>query len=159
MFGLRGRLSFADVSGSNTPTAAALASPAGYLPNEILGHKTSWIAALSGRIGYAVQPQSLAYAVGGVGWVRNRYSDEVGTLAFSGTATATRSGWLIGAGLEHQLHRNWSVFGEYNFIALGGDSVTLNYNQLTTNGTRAYRYRHEQNLQTIMLGLNYRFGG
>jgi outer membrane immunogenic protein len=129
---------------------------------ERLGTKTRWFATLTGRIGYAVIPQALVYFKGGVAWIRNRYSDAdpiVLPNGYSGHADATRSGWTIGGGAEYSLQRNWSVFVEYDYIDIGSQNTTLTYTICQIPPCGPYTYRQKNSLQTILLGVNYRFGG
>ncbi len=153
VFGARGMLDWTNVKGSHRPVGP------GFTANETLEFKTQWFGTLSGRIGYAVQPQWLAYLTGGAAWVRNSYTDADPTFAtpYVGQANATRNGWVIGGGLEYKFQRNWSLFAEYNYIELGGRDVTLFYN--TNAVVNPFTYHFKQNLQTILVGLNYRFGG
>ena len=50
---------------------------------------------------------------------------------------------------------SWSVFLEYDFLGFGTRSVTFAPTGPTT-GPFAYDIR--QNVQTVLVGLNYRFG-
>jgi outer membrane immunogenic protein len=66
------------------------------------------------------------------------------------TVTDTKAGWTIGGGLEVLLNRNWSLKGEYLFVAVNDAlactaAVCLVVNQADI---RAHIAR---------LGLNYRF--
>jgi outer membrane immunogenic protein len=101
-------------------------------------------------------PQTLLYFKGGAAWARNDFSDADPAAAppFSGQASATRSGWTIGAGVEYALQRNWSLFAEYNYLDFGRQNVALTYNSINP-----YTYSERNSLQTILLGLNFRFGG
>jgi len=155
VFGVRGMFDGADVQSSIVPSAAAQAT-GGYASTERLGSDTSWFGTVVGRLGYVVQPQWMAYAVGGVAWVHNKYTDIDPTSfgPFSGQATVTRTGWLLGVGLEYRLQRNWSLFGEYNYIGLASENVSLNY---VGNAVSPYTYNSKQNFQTLLFGANYRF--
>jgi outer membrane immunogenic protein len=71
-----------------------------------------------------------------------------------GNASATFTGWTLGGGLEYAFQRNWSAFIEYNYMDLGSQDITLSYNTGST-----YRVNYKHDLQTVLFGLNYRFGG
>lgn len=131
---------------------------------ETMTFKTDWFATLTGRIGYAVLPQALLYFKGGAAWAHTNYSDTDPSGAvyppFSGQARSTPSGWTIGGGAEYAFTRNWSVFVEYNYVDLGSRDVALTYNCGGGCGfANPYTYKETQNLQMVLVGLNYRFGG
>jgi outer membrane immunogenic protein len=155
--GIQGMFDGARVNGSHVyPSPPAV-------PNEILGFSTRWFGTLTGRIGYAVTPQALLYFKGGSAWVRTNYTDDCtigncgGVGQFLGSANTTRSGWTIGGGGEYSFNLNWSLFVEYNYIDFGTKNVALLYNNPIFGAPPTYTYRETQNLQTVLVGLNYRF--
>jgi len=106
----------------------------------------------------------LLYVKGGVAWVHTNYSDvdPSGTvfLPYTGGASATRTGWTIGGGGEYRLNQNWSLFAEYNYIGLGSKTLGFTYSCGAACGfSDPYLYSEKQNLQTVLVGLNYRLGG
>jgi len=154
--GIQGMFDGAGVNGSHLYLASS--------PTETLGTKTPWFGTLTGRIGYAFMPQTLLYFKGGAAWARNDFSDvdpaPATPPAFSGQASATRSGWLIGGGAEYAFQRNWSFFVEYNYIDFGSQSTALTYNCGAGCGfPNPFTYNERNSLQTVLLGLNLRFGG
>ena len=134
--------------------------PAGGVTNTT---KISWFTTLTGRLGYTVEPRTLLYAKGGVAWVRSKFRecceptvlipDEIGFLG-DGYANVTRTGWTIGAGVEHMFQPRWSVFAEYNFIGLGNDSITFTP---IPPAVLPFRYKIDQDMHMIVTGINYRF--
>jgi outer membrane immunogenic protein len=121
---------------------------------ETLGTSTPWFGTLTGRIGYAVVPQALLYAKGGMAWVHNRYTDvDTSATGFAGSLDATQLGWTVGGGVEYSFLPNWSLFAEYAYYDFGNFNATLNY-----GGGPPYTYNEKQTMQTIMLGVNLRFG-
>jgi outer membrane immunogenic protein len=114
--------------------------------------KVSSLATLTGRIGYLAQPETLLYIKGGAAWVRDTFTEDA-TLCNGcpGVAKVTRSGWDVGGGLEYLLQRNWSIFVEYNYMDFGRRIETLVF----TNGATE-TYQIKQNVQTVLVGLNYR---
>ncbi|MGO9358115.1 MAG: outer membrane protein [Xanthobacteraceae bacterium] len=130
---------------------------------ETLTSKTGWFATLTGRIGYTVLPQGLLYFKGGAAWVNTRYSDVDPTpvlyTPFSGQASATRAGWTVGGGGEYAFLPNWSVFAEYDYTGLGTRGTAFTYNCGAGCGfSNPYYFSEKQSLQTVLVGLNYRFG-
>ncbi len=165
VFGVQGMFDGSGVKGSLRPNGAGLPTnspnnPVGFTANEILEFKTEWLATLTGRIGYLVQPQALVYVKGGAAWAHNSFSDGDLNLAlpYFGEVSATRSGWTIGGGFEYSFLRNWSLFVEYNFIDLGSRHIMVNYVTNNPGIANPYGYDVKQNLQTILFGVNYRFG-
>jgi outer membrane immunogenic protein len=147
VFGLQGMFDGADLTEDH---------PLSINPALFTDHsKVSWFATLTGRIGYAFTPVTLAYFKGGAIWAQDKFTE---TCAFANTgvlcpgeASTTRTGWTVGGGLEYRFVRNWSVFVEYNYADLGNRRSTLVYG----NGT--YDYDIKQNLQNVLVGVNYRF--
>src|SRR5580704_4032719 len=119
--GIQGMFDGASVSGSHLYTGSA---------TETLGTKTPWFGTFTGRIGYAFMPQTLVYFKGGAAWARNDFTDvdPLNAPPFAGQASATRSGWTTGVGVEWAFQRNWSLFAEYNYLDFGRQNVALTYN-------------------------------
>ena len=46
----------------------------------------------------------------------------------SATATDTRTGWLVGVGIEYAFHPNWSAKIEYNYMDFGTQTETFMFN-------------------------------
>jgi len=157
--GVQGMVDGADVHGSHI-------APFAYAGDntELISPATDWFGTLTARLGYAVSPQALLYVKGGAAWVHTNYSDAdpanpLGP-SYSGGASSTRTGWLIGGGGEYLLTQNWSIFAEYNYIGLGTKTLAFTYNCGAVCGFNdPYLYSEKQNLQTLLVGVNYRFGG
>jgi outer membrane immunogenic protein len=107
--------------------------------------KVSSFDTATARLGYAVD-RALYYVDGGAAWVHNTrfYTPYV---VGNQNASNTRAGWTVGIGLEYMIAPNWSWkieynhsdFGKANFVPFTGGSTTT------------------QNIDTVLLGLNYRF--
>ena len=115
VFGAQGMFDGSGIKGSHL-------SPGG----DFLATRIPWFGTATGRIGYTIQPNLLAYVKGGAAWKRQdeTITDAVTGLA-EGGATATRWGWVIGGGLEYQFTRNWSVFAEGNYMDFGTRRITF----------------------------------
>jgi outer membrane immunogenic protein len=124
------------------------------IPNENVSSKAKAFGSFTGRVGYAIQPSLLVYAKGGIGLSRVNYSDDDVTVPISLKASATHWGWTVGAGLEYALTSNWSTFIEYNHADYGSKNVTM------TDAAQQNRwyYKYSNRIDTVMVGLNYRFG-
>jgi outer membrane immunogenic protein len=157
--GVQGMVDGADVRGSHfAPFAYASDN------TELFSVKSNWFGTLTARIGYAVMPQALLYLKGGVAWVHTNYTDSDSSgsvfVPYVGTASSTRTGWTIGGGGEYRLNQNWSLFAEYNYIDLGSKTLGYTYTCGAVCGfSDPYLYSEKQNLQTVLVGLNFRFGG
>jgi outer membrane immunogenic protein len=87
------------------------------------------------------------------------------TSAWSGGASYTRWGWLVGAGLEYALNRNWSAKVEYNYMDFGSKDVAFAVNGSTCNSYECWRWSEtrtlsvDQTLHVVKFGVNYRWGG
>ena len=114
-------------------------------------------ATITGRVGYAVQPQALLYVQGGWANTRDHLDVTIPSTGFlSEYANVNFSGWTLGGGLEWRLTPNVSVFAEYNYMNFGTNTVTF------TIGPTAVPpgpdiINHSQTVQTVMVGANFRF--
>jgi outer membrane immunogenic protein len=130
--------------------------------SETFSSRVDWFSTLTARLGYAVMPQTLLYVKGGAAWAHESYKDvdPSGLInpPYAGQAGGTRTGWTIGAGGEYLLSPNWSVFVEYNYVDFGSKVFAFTYNCGAACGfPDPYHYSERQNLQTVLVGLNYRF--
>lgn len=114
------------------------------------------LVSLTGRVGYEVQPVTLAYLKGGGAWARTNHDDSdpapLFGVPYTGNSKVTRSGWLFGVGLERKIGRNASALVEYNYVDFGSKTVTIAY----TDGVIA-DYSFKQEMSYLGFGVNYRF--
>jgi len=143
VFGIQGMIDGADIRGSQLQPNGIVTS---YL-------NIPWIETLTGRVGFAVLPSTLIYAKGGAAWVRDNITTTVGG-ATTGTGIVTPNGWTVGAGAEFMFLGNWSVFAEYDYLGFGNNQVSL----IPPAGA-GIPINFSHNVQTILIGLNYRSGG
>lgn len=137
VFGLEGDFSGTSIDGSTSWAAGTR--------NASLD--INWLATIAARAGVAMD-RSLFYAKGGLALADTDYRHLGGPGLLRGNAT--RTGWLIGAGVEHAFDNAWSAKIEYNFMDFGTKNVAL---PRAPGGTRAMK----QNVNVIKVGLNYRF--
>jgi outer membrane immunogenic protein len=114
--------------------------------------KNRWVDLLTGRVGYAVQPQWLLYFQGGAAWrdASLRAFDPTGVQVLD--AGRTRTGWTIGGGAEYMFAPNFSGFLEYDYADFGSKSATF----ATAAGTDTITAK--SNVQMLLVGLNWRWG-
>jgi outer membrane immunogenic protein len=152
VFGVRGMFDWADMTGSHIgPTGTA-----------VFNTRVRSFETAVGRAGYTISPNTLVYALGGFAWVQDRHwittvtpGDEIGN------ANVTRTGYTVGAGLEHMFAPSWSAFIEYDYIHCGcvipitpvpGGSLPL---PPVLGGSTEVDIK--QNVSLILVGVNYRF--
>jgi outer membrane immunogenic protein len=146
VLGLEGDVDWADIHGSSLDTLSA-----GALTDNT---KIDFMATAAGRIGWAWGP-ALIYAKGGAAWVHDKYWAIVNaTGATFYSAAQTRTGWMVGAGVEYAFSGPWSAKIEYNYIDLGTKAATF------AGGTfpgAPFPFNIKEQVSVVKLGLNYRF--
>lgn len=116
---------------------------------------SKWLTTVSARLGFAAD-NWLFYVKGGGAWQKVDYEAIVetggGVQLATQSQSATRSGWLIGAGIDYGWNRNWISRFEYNYIDFGTQRVDY-----TFVGLNAADYKSTAHV--LKLGLAYKFGG
>jgi outer membrane immunogenic protein len=140
-------------------------------------YRLPWFGTLRGRLGVTFD-RVLLYATGGlaVGEIKADYVDgffnsttTLNPLA-TGSVNTTRAGWVVGAGIEGAIDRNWSIKAEYLHLDFGSidQSISANGVPLTVvigdfrttisqSLTSAFHTRVTDDV--FRIGVNYRFGG
>jgi outer membrane immunogenic protein len=146
VFGIQGDYDWTDAHASNSD----LLSTGDTDQTRIKG-----LASVTGRVGYAWD-RFLAYAKGGVAWVRDDYDvHATATGALSATADETRTGWTAGVGGEYAFAPSWSAFVEYNYYDFGTNSNTF----ITPAGGVFGIADIRQRINVVKGGINYKFFG
>jgi outer membrane immunogenic protein len=106
---------------------------------------------LTGRLGYA-DGRWLAYAKGG--WASAQIDITLRDTVKGDVASAGEraSGWTAGAGIEYALSLNLSLGIEYNYLYFRTDVAPLPIPDTAFSDA-------EIDIQTLVVRLNYRFGG
>ena len=143
VFGVEGQFSWADLHGSHVESARY---------RRHLTTKVKRISNVAGRLGYAFD-RTLIYVRGCGAWVRDDHT-KIDAGAIEATGRASRSGWLIGTGIEHAFFGNWSGKVEYNFMDFGRRGVTM----VEVGGGAPEVFNVQQEIHSITFGLNWRFG-
>jgi outer membrane immunogenic protein len=139
VFGVEGELSWGDIKWNQNVAGIGTGSV-----------KLDHIYTAAGRIGYAFD-RTLIYGKIGGAWTEETYNFAL--LGGTATGTASRSGYLLGIGLEYAFWGGWSGKIEYNYMDLGSKNVALG----TTGGLVVLPVNVDLTVQTIKLGLNYKF--
>jgi outer membrane immunogenic protein len=104
---------------------------------------------LTGRLGYA-DGRWLAYAKGG--WASAQVDIALRDTVAVASAGERASGWTAGVGIEYALTLNLSLGIEYNYLYFRTDVAPLPIPDTTFSDA-------EIDIQTLVVRLNYRFGG
>jgi outer membrane immunogenic protein len=121
---------------------------------------------VAGRLGYA-SDKVLIYGKGGVAFVNKSYGfNDNCSVVPCGIATlninrsTTQTTWAAGGGLEYALTSNWSVKGEYLYLATR-ETFTVSGTGVGGGGAPfTDRNSHtDPGVHTGKFGINYRFGG
>jgi outer membrane immunogenic protein len=152
VFGVEAQGDWANLKGSNASLAAIL------YDNQT---KVDAIGLFTAQVGYAWN-NALLYVKGGAAVTDNSYSSffpvgNVFAAAFVpfNSASDTRWGGTVGAGVEYGFAPNWSVAVEYDHLFMGNPNIVFPATAITT-------LRGEYISQDVDMGtvrLNYRFGG
>jgi outer membrane immunogenic protein len=112
--------------------------------------RNRWDADLALRVGFAVD-RTLVYGKAGAAFGSFEFkNDESGF--FSHGQPTTLNGLLLGAGIEYAFASNWTAKLEYNVI----DFVAKDISFTSTNGP--FIDSQSAKMQTVKVGVNYRFG-
>src|SRR5260221_4925615 len=156
VFGVEGQFDWADMHG------IALVIPPGGGTGLQLSSSLDRFATATGRIGYAFD-RVLLYAKGGAAFAH--YNHGMATDNFAAPPVPTLAGgqsvtgFVAGGGVEVALLPNWSFKAEYNYFDFGTNSVRLDCVPAACGTTTAgITLDIHQQVQTFMLGVNYRFG-
>ncbi|MGY8677602.1 outer membrane beta-barrel protein [Bradyrhizobium sp. UFLA05-153] len=115
----------------------------------------------TGQVGYAWN-NVLLYVKGGAAVVRDKYrASDIPTGLAIDTASETRWGGTVGAGLEFGFAPNWSVGVEYDHLFMGHRDVNFYFTGVfgLPPGAFAGTARIGQDIDIGLVRLNYRWGG
>jgi outer membrane immunogenic protein len=153
VIGVEAQGSWADLDDTIACSSTALVVP----PVTLTANCTSKVKALGTvalRYGTAWDRFYL-YSKIGFAWASDEYSLVSTTpgLAASFSGDETRFGWMSGTGAEIAMGNNWSIKGEYNYMGMGKERVTL------SGAAGTFESEIKQRIHVVKFGLNYRFGG
>jgi outer membrane immunogenic protein len=181
--GSRVSLSSADVRGNRSDTLSATStgtlSTVSSTQTRAWSSKIDWLATATARFGYGWEGW-LLYTTGGLAVSRSNYSfaqsgsstcvgfcvtpNSVASTTFE-TGEETRTGLIVGAGVEWAFWKTWSATAEYDYVNFGSKEVMLlgtatsvsNPGGLVT-ASNFQTVPIDRSLQIVKLGVNYRFG-
>lgn len=142
--GVEGSISGADIHGTWSDPFLGAASV-----------RTDWIASAVARLGItAWNNQALFYVKGGAAWDHNRW--DLSAAAVPGPSfSENRSGWTVGGGVEWAFMPTWTAFVDFSYYDFGHGSTVawatpVDVNTFTTGN---------QHIETVKIGVNYKFTG
>jgi len=152
VFGLEAQGNWADFKGSNTNLFFAGTSDQS---------KIDAFGLFTGQVGYAWN-NALFYVKGGAAVTNDKYTTfDIPSGRIFDTASETRWGGVIGAGLEYGFAPNWSVGVEYDHMFMGTRDVSAygvgNFGVAAGAFSATDRIRQDVDLGTVRI--NYRWGG
>src|SRR6187399_1721467 len=115
-----------------------------------------WFDALTGRIGYSWQPNSLLYFQGGAVWSRVEADLFLtdGVTVVAGSFSDTKTGWTVGGGWEYRFSPNWSVFIEGNYYDFGTRDRVVFTSALRTACVAGCAFSAKTTAATALVGVN-----
>jgi len=153
VIGVRGNALAADIHGSGLQ----LDEPAEHADG-IFAARTNFLASVTGRLGYSWNTV-LAYVNGGAAWAHDKYDFSRAAelaLVFQETfPTESRTGWTVGVGVEWAFAPNWSAFAEFAYYDFGDTSRS--FTGCSPGLCETPRFSLKQQIETVMIGVNYRF--
>jgi outer membrane immunogenic protein len=145
VFGIQGTFDFGSAKGSHALTDFPTSSETNNLKST---------ATAVGRIGYLWTPSFMSYVLGGMAWMQNSNQIFAPGGVLSETATFWMPGMTAGAGVEYMFTPNWSVFAQYNYMWIE-DLSGQHFNPAP--GFVGETLNVKQTVQTVMVGVNYKF--
>ncbi len=118
-------------------------------------------ADVTGRLGYLVAPNVLAYTKGGFAVYNGSFQVDGNNTSNgvfgSSTPSNTFIGWTVGAGVEYALNSKWTAKAEYQYFDFGGQTVGGNNATQSLNAGDGYRFdAKDLTVNAVSVGLNYR---
>lgn len=121
--------------------------------------RQDWMATIRPRVGVAFD-RFLVYVTGGVAFSEVSFAQ---TVSFAGappstgigSASATKTGWVAGAGFEYAFAPRWSARFEYLHSDFGSIGFTAVTTTALINSTSSASFRTD----LARVGVNYSFGG
>ncbi|WP_224405135.1 outer membrane protein [Afifella sp. IM 167] len=139
--GIRGDINWADITGNDGGFGGVTDSFEG-----------NWLASVTARLG-AGMDRFHPYVLGGFAYYD--YDYKLATAGASVKRGGDAFGWTLGAGIEIAVTDNISVSGEYRHYWFNDENLTFP----ATGGIANQRINVDPDLDTFMVGVNWRFGG
>lgn len=112
--------------------------------------KYNWLASARGRAGFAVD-KVFIYATGGVAFSNIEHSS-LDHATGAPEASTTKTGSVVGGGLEYAIGNHWSIRGEYLYYDFGSKRLQINLVPI-----RPVYFQYTDHVQSARAGINYKF--
>jgi outer membrane immunogenic protein len=150
LIGLEGTLAWSGIKASTQFTAGKNADP------HTVSTDLRWFGTIAPRLGYAFD-RALIFVTGGFAWGDFRYGhthDMVQkNVLHSFSASNTRTGWMIGGGVEYAFTDHIIGRAEYDYMDFGSHNETLT--EAGTSNSVIFRTKDRVNL--VKVGVSYKF--
>jgi opacity protein-like surface antigen len=160
VYGIEADLHWADLRGTNTCLTGA-----GNFEASNCDVRHDWFGSLAARLGMAMGPsgRTLVYGKGGLAWQHTNINIVLNDAFPGGANIASHSsysqlGFMLGAGVEYALNRNWSLKVEYDFLDFGRHNVASPNSGVFPVGPDGRNVGLSQNINALKVGINYRPG-
>lgn len=124
-----------------------------------------WYGVIAGRLGFTAD-RALFYAKGGVAFVNKNYhfgdnciTGGCGPGILNLDTGGTQVTWAAGGGIEYALAGNWSIKGEYLYLATQQTYTSNGIGAASVAGNSYFNSHSDPGVHTAKVGVNYRFGG
>lgn len=111
----------------------------------------NYIASLTFKAGYLMNPQTMVYGSAGV--VHGDFDYKLVTEVGSYSKDYSAQGYALGLGVERQLTDRMSVFAEYQYRDFGSENLTFSDTESNSSGVTVATPKH----QNIKMGINFSF--
>jgi outer membrane immunogenic protein len=114
------------------------------------------LASTTARVGYSIADRWMGYVRGGGAWTQEKTDDafrNLGGIAVDPSASLTRSGWTVGAGVDWAFAPHWSANVEYNYYDFGDHTFLLTEAAVATT----VNVRLKDTIHAVTTGVNYHF--
>lgn len=125
------------------------------------GTKVDWFGTVRARVGYAATDRFMVYGTGGLayGHIKSYINGNVSSGgavigSLDESASKTKAGWTIGAGVEYAITNNWTLKSEYLYTDFG--KTTLYHGDILGAGLDA-SLKNDVAFHTVRIGVNYKF--
>jgi outer membrane immunogenic protein len=142
VYGLEGDVGFSNLIGHGIVVAPPPPPPPVVLPPN--QYKVDFSGNIRGRIGYAVLPQTLLYAAGGLALANFDFRENGGPTGASNLLT----GWTVGAGIDQAFTRNfigrleylYADYGHKDFTIAPGDIYNIGFKSQIVRGALIWKF-------------------
>ena len=136
VYGLEGDFGFSNLIGHGVQV-----TPPPVVPNQ---YKVDFTGNIRGRVGYAVLPQTLLYAAGGLAMANFDFRENGGPNGGSNLLT----GWTLGVGIDQAFTKNligrleylYSDYGSHDFTPTPGDVYNVGFKSQIVRGAVIWKF-------------------